>query len=293
MIKWGGILWSIHPLFVMVMLASALTGYFMELLVLFVIVLVHELGHVAAAKGFGWRVKEVKLLPFGGVAEVEEAAGVSAKEDVIVALAGPLQNGWMALAAWGLGQLGLWHSEWASYVVEANLMIALFNLLPIHPLDGGKLLHALLGSICQYYKALLWTARLGMLCSCLMIAAAVIPFLLEESTVQLNLLVVGIFLFASNRAYSRNVPFLFLRFLTHRERMTNRAMEAGKKATHLVVNGSQSLMSVARLFKRESFHVVYVSERDGNSLKMLPENMIVRSCLSGLGPHRAVSELLL
>lgn len=292
MIKWGGIVWSVHPLFVMVIMASAVTGYFAELIVLFLIVLVHELGHVAAAKSFGWSIKEVKLLPFGGVAEVEDAAGVTAKEDVLVALAGPLQNVWMALVAWGLGQFGIWDAEWAAYVAEANVMIALFNLLPIHPLDGGKLLHALLGSLLHYYKALQWTARLSLFSSCLMIAAGLAPLAMDERSVQLNLLVVGIFLLLSNRTYSHNVPFLFLRFLTHRERLAGRAMEAGKRGSHLIVSGSQSALSVAKLFKREKFHVICVTEPGGDGLRMLAEGEIVRSCLSDRGPYRAVRELL-
>lgn len=54
------------------LLISVLTGYFIETVTLFGIVFIHEMGHVVAAKSFGWRVKEVQLLPFGGVAVVEE-----------------------------------------------------------------------------------------------------------------------------------------------------------------------------------------------------------------------------
>ena len=78
-------------------MASIVTGYFVELITLFAIVFVHELGHVAAARGFGWNVLEVKLLPFGGVAEVEEAGSLPSKEEAIVAIAGPLQNLWMGI----------------------------------------------------------------------------------------------------------------------------------------------------------------------------------------------------
>ena len=79
------------------MIGCAFTGYFLEAITLFGIVLIHELGHLTAAKGFGWRVQEVQLLPFGGVLIVDELGTTSTREELIVALAGPLQHVWMIL----------------------------------------------------------------------------------------------------------------------------------------------------------------------------------------------------
>lgn len=292
MIKWRGIAWSIHPLFAMVMLASAITGYFAELAVLFLLVLVHELGHVFVAHGLGWRIREVKLLPFGGVAEVE-AGGANAKEEMLVALAGPLQNVWMGLLAWGCGAAGIWSEPWASYVLHANIMIALFNLLPIHPLDGGKLMHALLSAFFDYYRTLLWSARLSLAFSAAMIGAAAAPLWLGgQDGIHLNLLVVGVFLLLSNWTYYRNVPYLFVRFLTHRPRMIAAALESGRKATPIIVNAHQSILSVAKRFNRERYHLIYVMEPSGRDVRVLAEQQIIESCLSGLNPNRAVRELL-
>lgn len=275
----------------MVMLASAMTGYFVELLTLFVIVVVHELGHVVVARSFGWKIKEVKLLPFGGVAEVEDAGGLSAKEEALVAIAGPLQNVWMGLLAWGLGALGLWDNQWGQYVAQANLMIALFNLLPIQPLDGGKLLHALLCYCLNYYRTLRWTARISLLFSALMIAGAFLPLLMEGRGIQANLLVVGIFLLVTNWTYNRNIPFLFYRFLTHREAASDFAQHRGKPVSPIIVSGQQSILSVTRLFRRERYHIVYVIQPAAVELQVLTEQRIVEGCLSGLNPHRAVKEL--
>lgn len=291
MIRWRGIVWSIHPLFIMIMLASVVTGYFAELLTLFIIVLVHELGHVVVARGFGWTIREVKLLPFGGVAEVEEAGGLSAREEVLVAIAGPLQNVWMGTLAWALGALGVWDSGWGQYVAQANMMIALFNLLPIYPLDGGKLLQALMGYVMNYYRMLVWTARISLLFSAMMIASAFAPLLMDGKGIQLNLLLVGAFLLFSNWTYHRNIPFLFYRFLTHREKAAEGAIGVGKMASPIIVQGKQSILSVARLFCKERYHLVYVVESDGSDLRALPEQRIVESCLSGLNPYRAVREL--
>jgi stage IV sporulation protein FB len=291
LIKWKGIVWSIHPLFVIIMLGSVMTGYFAELFTLFLLVLVHEIGHVVMALSFGWTVREVKLLPFGGVVEVEEAGGVPAKEEAIVAIAGPLQNVWMGLAAWGCGQLGLWDQGWAEYVWKANLMIGLFNLLPIHPLDGGKLLQAALSYTVNYYKMLIWSARISLLFSVIMLIGSLLPWLVYKDGIQLNLLIVGLFLLMTNWTYHRNVPFLFYRFLMYRDRVSVQAMTRGHIASPIIVNGKQSILSVARLFRREQYHLIYMVEASSKEVKVLPEQKIVEGCLSENNPNRAVSEL--
>lgn len=273
------------------MLGSVITGFFTELFTLFLLVFVHELGHVIVARSFGWTVREVKLLPFGGVAEVEEAGGVSAKEEAIVAIAGPLQNLWMGLAAWGCGALGLWDLAWVEYVWKANMMIGLFNLLPIHPLDGGKLLQAALSYAVNYYKMLIWSARISLLFSGFMIIVSLLPVILYKDGIQLNLLIVGIFLTLTNWTYYRNIPFLFYRFLIHRGRVAVMALTMGQIATPIIVSGRQSILSVAKLFRREQYHLIYLVESRNNEVKVLPEQKIVEGCLSESNPSRAVSEL--
>lgn len=120
------------------MLASVITGHFLELLTLFAIVFIHEWGHVAAAKWFGVHVLSVQLLPFGGVAVMEDTAYLNAGREMMIALAGPLQNGLLIGCAWLLHAAGLWDGPYYDYFVQGNVLIALFNLLPVLPLDGGR-----------------------------------------------------------------------------------------------------------------------------------------------------------
>lgn len=284
-------MWSVHPLFVLIMLASVLTGYFGELITLFLIVFVHELGHVAAGQAFGWKFRVVRLLPFGGVAEVENGAGVSAKQEACVAIMGPLQNVWMGLLALLLGKLGWWDASWAAYVWQANLMIGLFNLLPIHPLDGGRLLQAALSYSLNYYSMMVWTARVSMLLSLGMIIYAMMPLLLEGRGPQANLCMVGFFLLISNWTYYRNIPYVFFRFLMSRAEAAVRHSGRGAAAQPIVVHRRQSLSSVTRLFWRERYHLIYVRGDNGGIMHVLPEEELVDDYLQGGNPNRAVFEL--
>ncbi|MGG4141561.1 M50 family metallopeptidase [Paenibacillus algorifonticola] len=288
MVKWRGIRWSVHPLFVLVMAASVLTGYFVELFTLFLIVIVHEAGHVLVARYFGWQIREVKLLPFGGVAEVEDAGSLPAGEDALVAIAGPLQNVWMGLAAWGLGQLGLWDSEWSAYVVNANMMIGLFNLLPIYPLDGGKLLQAALSYSLNFYSVMRWTARISLVLSGLMISVSLLGLLRPAGGIQMNLLVIGTFLFMTNWTYNRSIPYLFLRFLMHRDQVASRKIAQGVLASPILVDGRRSAVYAVRLLWRERYHLFYIMERGSSIARVAPEQRVVDRYLMERNPSRAI-----
>ncbi|MBW5447868.1 Zn-dependent protease [Cohnella sp. CFH 77786] len=285
MIKWRGIEFRLHPLFVLVMLASVATGRFLELAVLFLIVLIHELGHVAVGIGFGWTFKEVKLLPFGGVAEVEEAGALPAREEAWVAIAGPLQNVWLGAAGWLAGQAGWVDAAWAHEFVRANLLVCCFNLLPILPLDGGKLLQAWISLYVPFHRTLVWCARISLAFSAAIVAASFVP-LLYGDLLQLNLLAIGLFLCYSNWHHLRSVPYLFLRFLMHRASRSERHFDTGVLARPIVISESRPVSAALRLFMKEGYHLVYVMKR-GRIAKVVPEGAVIEGILSRLTPGNA------
>lgn len=149
--------------------AGAIFGIVVTLL-LFIIVVLHELGHSIAALHYGVPVKQIVLLPIGGVAQLSRIPEKPVQEFVI-AIAGPLVNFGLAilLAAAGLvlGQdigLGrileilddaglLTFSSIFSYVYISNLFLGVFNLLPAFPMDGGRVLRALLATQLSYNTA--------------------------------------------------------------------------------------------------------------------------------------------
>ena len=288
MISVLGIRWSVHPLFAFVMLVSAATGYIRELAVLFTIVIIHELGHVMAMRAFGWRVREIRLLPFGGAAETEEAGSVPAAEEAIVAAAGPLQNVWMGAAALFCARIEGVDPGWAMYIAHANAFIALFNLLPIQPLDGGRLLSAWLTVRLPYQSALKWSVRIGLALSLAMAMAACVPVF---GGVQLNLLLVGLFLLASNWRMMRNLPYIFMRFLVRRETDSARIRAKGTLALPIVVQPACRVGDILRLFRRGRYHLVYVLGEGGRIEGVVPEERVVGSYFRSGGQNRAVSEL--
>jgi len=114
---------------------------------LFASLLLHELAHSVVARQLGIEIKSITLFLFGGVAEMREEPS-SAPAEFWIAVAGPAMSLCLAFGLWILGALAA--STGASEVVAAvlfylgtvNLVLALFNLLPAFPLDGGRVLRA-------------------------------------------------------------------------------------------------------------------------------------------------------
>ena len=124
---------------------------------LFASVALHELGHATLATAMGVRVAEIMLLPIGGAARLEKMPSRPWQE-FLLALAGPAVSLILAAASrWAAGGVyHQWHWLRASQVLAniawINLALALFNLLPSFPMDGGRVLRALLTP---------WLGRLG------------------------------------------------------------------------------------------------------------------------------------
>lgn len=139
------------------------------ILALFLCVVLHEYGHALTARRFGIGTRDITLLPFGGVAMLA-AMPRQPWQEILVALAGPAVNfgiaGALALAASFEGDLleqgfQFGASSFLSSLLVANLTLGIFNLLPAFPMDGGRVLRALLAMRVGRVRATRIAARVG------------------------------------------------------------------------------------------------------------------------------------
>lgn len=281
----------LHPLFVLMLVLSVVTGYFLETITLFVIVFIHELGHAAAARGFGWRIRHIRLLPFGGVMEVDEHGNVPAREELVVSLAGPLQHVWMIVFAWLMKHFGVYDPAWWNYFIEANLTIGFFNLLPIMPLDGGRVLQCLIGYGMPYRRAISICSYAGLVLSAMLVVLSALR--IAAGDMQLNLLLVGLFLLSSNWMLLKNRPYRFLRFLMSRDAAAARFIGSGTLAQPIVVSRQRRLSDIVKLLMRDKYHLIYVLGEGGTIQAVMPEQRVVERYLRERPPGSAVSELFM
>jgi len=148
---------------------AALDGV-LFIIALFACVVLHEFGHIVAARRYGIRTPDVTLLPIGGVASLERMPEKPSQE-IVVALAGPAVNLVIALvlmfvigAHFDLSQMAQLEQAQSSLVgriAAANVMLFAFNLIPAFPMDGGRVLRALLTIGMGYTRATRVAASIG------------------------------------------------------------------------------------------------------------------------------------
>jgi len=132
--------------------------------VVWFVVTLHEIGHVWAAKGLGWKCNSITLVFIGGMAEVELNVFEPRKE-FLVAVAGPIVNLILVALTLPLVLLPIPHPYMLmlSFFIEINVMLVLFNILPIWPMDGGRVVRSMLtvwnGDVLRSTRITKWVGR--------------------------------------------------------------------------------------------------------------------------------------
>jgi stage IV sporulation protein FB len=212
------------------------------MVLLFLCVLLHEFGHIFTARAFGVPTPYVTLLPIGGVAQLERIPEEPGQE-FLIAIAGPLVNVFITIvlvviaganlqtsAAVGLDNM---HISLIDRLAAVNLFLALFNMIPAFPMDGGRVLRAVLASRFGYVRATEIAAAIGQF------VAFALGFIGLMINPILIFIAIFVYLAASSeahmvalRAVSRGVP-VSTAMMTHFETLSPEAHLDGAVQTLL------------------------------------------------------------
>jgi Zn-dependent protease/CBS domain-containing protein len=233
---------------------------------LYASVLVHELSHSVVARGYGLPVRRILLFPLGGVSEIEREAPTPGRE-FAVAGAGPALSLLLAGAGWGLSEV--WKYGVPGAIIQqlwvANLLVGLFNLLPGLPLDGGRMLRAVIwkftGRPTTATLAAAWAGR------ALAVGLLAIPFFsggLSGGNMVSTLWVVGI---AAFMWFGASQSIKATRF---RERLP--ALQARRLARKAIsVPASTPLAEAVRQADEANARAVVVVDHEGRPIAIVNE----------------------
>jgi stage IV sporulation protein FB len=258
--------------------AAALQGVFFTATI-FGIVVLHELGHALAAARYGIRTRDITLYPIGGVASLERIPE-NPRQEFVVALAGPAVN--VALAALlaavlavaklpgGVENVHLIGGSFLAKLMWVNVSLALFNLLPAFPMDGGRVLRAVLAFRMDRDRATEIAARVGQ--------AMALGFGLLGMFGNPMLLFIALFVWTGAQGEASHVR---LRALLHdvsvRQAMTRES---------LVLDPSAPLSDVIDAIVTRG-HYAFPVVRDGRVVGVVTKNSVLEA-LAEVGPDSPV-----
>lgn len=247
-----------------------------------VCLVLHELAHSLVSSSRGYSLGRIHIFPYGASIE-GSSQNITEVDEIIIALSGPLFNICVAIVFVALWWIYPFTYYYTDMIVYANLSIAAFNLLPIFPLDGGRIILALFSLHFPRKKVLLVIRRISFAISALLFLACVgltaaVLFGLGIQGANLNshllssitLTFTCLFLFAGVSSTSDTDNYM--RNLGKSSKL--RRLENGLEQTNLLVHCSLQLRQVLRKIKPTCYYNIIIVDSNFNVLSTITEDTL-------------------
>ncbi|MDP2891845.1 MAG: M50 family metallopeptidase [Bacillota bacterium] len=266
--------------------AAAVFGWLAQMMMLFAAIFLHELCHVLAARAYGLRMAEIELMPFGGVSRME-GVEMSPKMELITAAAGPAFNLVIALSLIALARfipstLGATNS-----FAKMNLALALFNLLPALPLDGGRILRAALSKKLGSKRATDVAFGMGVVFSLILLALGI--WMAVQGEINFAPFGIAIIIFAGAFTERKKATLIVIKDMSSKR---TRMMEGRVlHAEHLAANKDTRLIQVVKAMSPGKYHAVTVLDEKCGAIGELAEDEILAGMVE-YGQNTSLGALL-
>ena len=277
----------LHPLCGIMILLAAMVDELPAVMVSFSAVLYHELMHMLAAVLMGYSVTSLELLPFGSSAVIEGLYEEAPHAELLIALAGPASNVLMVMTLTTLKAYVDLNFPEQERFVQTNLQLALFNLLPLWPMDGGRVLRSTLSRIMSLGRATRVAAALGVLGGIALAASAILGYWGKQRRISLTLLACTVILTAIKEG--RSAQWLWLRELTGKKRKLMK--EETLPIRHIAASGDMKLGQLAARFLPHRYHLVTVLDEKCTPIATISENEVVEALMK-VGSHTRIFAIL-
>lgn len=227
-------------------LISFFMASFRLVLYIFVLIIIHELGHFLTAKLFNIELDKIYIYPLGGIAKFYIPYNYSRLKELIILINGPLSQ---ELAK---NLLIYFFPQHINIITTYHYGILVFNLLPIYPLDGGKLLNILLTYIEPYKKSLKTTITISYI-------IVLLIFIINLNNIKLNIIIMTLLLIYKIYIENKNIDIKYESFLLERylnnykfskSKIINNYDDFYKNRRHLIKNRGKYTLECDYLKKK-------------------------------------------
>lgn len=231
---------EIHPSCYFLLILSVFSADFLIIIIIVLLLFIHELGHFITAYFLNFEPVKIIFYPFGGISKFSHDINCPLKKEVLVLLMGPIAQLIFSFFLLKLTFL----LPYNNLIMKINCSILFFNLLPIYPLDGGRILQCLLCYFISYNLSF----KIIYIISTAIVLILTSFFLLNPT---LNLLLIIILLIIKLVIESKNIKYYFERFILERylykynfkkSSIAKRTKDFKRDCTHLIKKDNKYLL---------------------------------------------------
>lgn len=284
--KLGNINIKINLIAIIIIIIFSLIGYTAEVLIILICVLVHELSHGIVAKIRGFNIREIEIFPFGGIAKFDTMLGCDRANEIFIAAIGPLSN-MIILLLFLLIKTYLIDNYITRFIIQLNMTMFIINLLPIFPLDGGRILRAVLSGSIGFKNATRILSFMTYFIAFFLIVYAFIK--VSDLSNIVILLSFSIFLLLAAKKEMSMAAIIFSKdlMLCRKKILEKRIM----KVRILAGLQTAKISEIVDKFLPDCYHIIIVIDYKGEIVEELSENEILRG-ITKFGMDITLEELL-
>lgn len=262
--------WLVIPL-----LLAAFFGHYLTMFgIAYITALLHEGAHILTAKLCGVKIARLEIQPFGVCGVLESHLIKNPAYEILIALAGPMLNLLFFSILFFLDKYGISY-PYMPYAASVNLAMLLLNLLPTLPLDGGRILKALLTLKLGGLKAYLTMVKLSRICIAVLLAAAIA--LLVTAKFNFSLILIAAFLLGNLGNEQKNISLMAMKeILYHKEKLRR---DDVNRITFIAVYADMPAGKVLHTFTYHKYYMIQVLDHDERLIKTLTEGQVLRALI--------------
>lgn len=285
-IKKNKIQLQVHPFFLVILVVMIVLGYVSEFVVIYACMIIHELGHCTMAFLQRKNIQSLRMLPIG-LNVLIEMDNSSLRQNTLIYASGPMTNGMMGLAAVAIQHILKLNSQELQYFIIINTYLAVFNLLPILPLDGGRILKDMLTGRLGFFLGSRYLSKISLCFSSVLIIAGSIQ--LFYHSYNFSLFILGVYTFFTLKVEEMEAALMNIKHVVYRRA---RIFKKGiYPARDLVAIKTVHLREVLKFMDFDQFHFIYVMDENLNLLKIFTEQDVVDAMLK-YNPEMTLDDLI-
>ena len=226
----------------LLLILSFFAGYIREMIIVYIILFIHEFGHFFLMKQYNIKIHNITMYPYGGIIKSDILINTNSRNVILISLGGIISQIILLIIVYFIYKTNIITDTSYNIFLKYNTSIIIFNLLPIYPLDGFKILNSILELFINF--------KFSIQISLIINIISLILFFCYLYDNNINYYIIIIFMIFSLLKYIKNIKYIINKFYIERS------------IYNIKYNGLKSIDNIDKLYKNNLNYINGINEKD-------------------------------